>query len=211
MFGKIFKGLAIAAGVGFAIGSVGLSKRRAQGRFRNSSERQRLYERLDRVESRIAAVEALPSPAAAAGELNVRLEAQAGDIEALRLQMAEYRQKLAADIASLEKHLADVTKGIPAMLESIVAPRVDDLRLRLRSEMQQSLTASLTTFERSIDDKVSDRISALEKAMLDQSALVTTLSQRAIESDMNLQRLIAAVERLCDRPGLNPDARAAAA
>jgi hypothetical protein len=47
--------------------------------------------------------------------------------------------------------------------------------------------------------------------MLEQSALVTALSQRAVESDLNLQRLIAAVERLCDRPSVGSDTRAVAA
>jgi hypothetical protein len=40
--------------------------------------------------------------------------------------------------------------------------------------------------------------------LLDQSSIVTALSQRAVESDMNLQRLISAVERLCGRSNLTP-------
>ncbi len=199
MFGKIIKGLAVAAGVGLAIGlgsgSVTFGKRRRP-------DNPRMREQLDRIESRISAVEAQPVPAAVAtAELDQRIIEHANNIEALRLQLNEYRERIAADIAAIEKRMADVTKGIPALLESIVAPRVDDLRLRLRSEMQQSVNASLTTFERAIDDKVSDRIAALEKAMLDQSALVTALSQRAVESDLNLQGLISAVERFCERPG----------
>lgn len=215
MFGKIFKGLAVAAGVGFAIGfGASVGKRRMEEKFSgHAAPRQDppLLDRLERLESRIVAMETRPLPIAANGELNRRITDQAGDIETLRLQMSEYRHRIATDIETIEKRMADVAKGIPVMLESIVAPRLDELRLRLRSEMQQSVTPSLTSFERTIDDKVSDRIAALEKAMLDQSALVTALSQRAVESDLNLQRLISAVERLCDRPGLGPDTQAAAA
>jgi hypothetical protein len=58
---------------------------------------------------------------------------------------------------------------------------------------------TLTRFERAIDSKVSLRVSTLEKALIDQSAIITTLSERAIESDANFQRLISAVERLCER------------
>lgn len=216
MFGKILKGLAVAAGVGLAIGlgsgSVGLGKRRRVESPKpvNPPEDLRLRKRLDLIESRIDAVETRPLPAAAA-ELDLRIEVQAKDLDALRLLMNEYRQRIAGDVAAIEQRLADVTKGIPAMLESIVTPRVDDLRLHLRSETQQSLSTSLTTFERAIDDKVSGRIASIEKALLDQSTLVTVLSQRAIESEMNLQRLISAVERLCDRPGLGSGTRAVAA
>lgn len=212
MFGKILKGFAVAAGVGFAIGfGSGVSKRRSLEKKvpGNAPGDNRVRERLDRLESRLTAVEARPS--AVSRETDRRITGQADDIEALRLQMSDYRQRIAVDVETIEKHVAEVTRAIPSMLESIVAPKVEDLRLRLRSEMQQSVTASLTTFERAIDDKVSDRIAALERAMLQQSALVTALSQRAVESDLNLQRLIAAVERLCDKPGLGPGTRAAAA
>ncbi|HTA47792.1 MAG TPA: hypothetical protein VK789_35380 [Bryobacteraceae bacterium] len=214
MFGKILKGFAVAAGVGFAIGfGSGVGRRRSLEKktLGNAPGDNRLNERLDRFESRLTAIEARPSPAAVTREADRRITSQAEDIEGLRLQMSEYRQRIAVDIENIEKRVADVTKAIPSMLESIITPKVDDLRLRLRSEMQQSVTASLTTFERAIDDKVSDRIAALERAMLEQSALVTALSQRAVESDLNLQRLISAVERLCDRPGLGPDAHAVAA
>jgi len=211
MFGKIFKGLAVAAGVGFAIGlsagSMAASKRRRAGEnpeSGNSPDTGPALERLDRMESRMAAVEARPLPVAAA-ELDLRIQEQSKDIAALRLQMDEYRQRIANDVAVIQKGLADITKGVSALLESIVAPRVDDLRLHLRSEIQQSVNATLTTFERAIDDKVSDRIAALEKVILEQSALVTALSHRAIESDTNLERVISLVERLNDRSKASPD------
>ena len=210
MFGKIFKGLAVAAGVGFAIGMAAGKRRQPREKPRekpaeqpredrasgSSSDQISTLERLDRIESRITAVEARPLPV---------IEAHSKDFEALRLQMDEYRQRIASDVAVIQKGLADVTKGIPAMLESIVAPRVEDLRLHLRSEAQQSIAASLTRFERAFEDKVSDRIAALEKVMLDQSALMTALSHRAIESEMNMERLISAVGRLCDQTGESPD------
>lgn len=213
MFGKIFKGIAVAAGVGFAIGfGTGIGKRRLQEKIADpdSPRERRFNQRLERLESRLAAMEVRP-PNAASAELHRRVTGQAGEIEALHLEMNDYRHRITADIETVERRMSEVARSIPSMLESIVAPRVDELRLRLRSEMQQSVNASLTSFERTIDDKVSDRIAALENAMLDQSALVTALTQRAVESDLNLQRLISAVERLCDRPGFASDTQAAAA
>jgi hypothetical protein len=94
---------------------------------------------------------------------------------------------------------ADIAKEVPAILESLLVPHVADLRARLHAEMRESMEAGLTAFEQTIDDKISLRISMLEKALIDQSAIVTTLSQRAIEAEANFQRLISAVERLCER------------
>jgi uncharacterized coiled-coil protein SlyX len=206
MFGKILKALVVAAGVGFAIG-VAAGKRHPSEEnpgSKNSPDGPPPLDRLDRIESRITAFEAEPVPVTDT-ELDLRIRVQSKDIEALRLQLNEYRQRIASDAALIQKGLADITKSIPALLESIVAPRVDDLRLRLQLEAQQSVDASLTTFERAIEEKTSHRIAALEKVMLDQSALLTALGHRAIESDMNVERLIAAVGRLCDRTNESPE------
>lgn len=218
MASKIVRGLAIAAGLGLVIG-LGSGKRRPGENAMDTNSPdgvpsleplpEPLFERLDRIESRIIAVETRPAADAdAIAELDRRIERQAKEIEALQVQVNEHREQISGDVAAIEKRFADVTRAIPTVLESIIVPRVDDLRAHLRSEMQQSVNASLTKFERAIDDKVSERIDTLEKALLNQSTIVTTLSQRAIETDMNLQRLISAVERLCERtPGAAPAAR----
>jgi len=200
MASRILKALAFAAGLGLAVG-LGSGKRR---RELNSTDRHLpddgpVLKRLDRIESRLSAVETEPP---ANTELDVRIKRQAEDIGLLQLQVSEHRQKVAAEAAAIDKRFADIAEGIPGVLESIVVPRVDELRLNLRYELDQSLNVTLTKFERAIDDRVSDRISTLEKAMLDQSVVVTALSRRAIESDTNLQRLISAVERLCERAPL---------
>lgn len=202
MASKILKGLAVAAGVGLAVG-LGSGKRRREENSMHTHfpDDGLILERLDRIEFRLSAVETQPSSVTA---LEPRIQQQARDIEMLQLQVAENRQKMAGEVATIEKRFGDLTKGIPAVLESIIVPRIDDLRVHLRSELQQSVNATLTRFERAIDDKISDRMSILEKALLDQSSIVTALSQRAVESDMNLQRLISAVERLCGRGNLTP-------
>jgi hypothetical protein len=206
MASKILKALAFAAGLGLTVG-LGSGK---WGRGKNPGGRrppgdgslpEPVLKRLDRIESRLSAVETQPP---ASTEQDVRIERQAQDIEMLQVLVSEHRQKVAAEVANIDKRFADITEGIPAVLESIVCPHVDDFRVHLLSELQQSVNVTLTKFERAIDDKVSDRISTLEKAMLDQSTVVTALSRRAIESDMNLQRLISAVERLCERSSQSP-------
>lgn len=66
---------------------------------------------------------------------------------------------------------------------------------------------ALTIFEGTIDTKVSLHISKVEKTLIEQSVVITTLSQRAVDSEVNLQRLISAVEKLFERadpPKANP-------
>jgi uncharacterized coiled-coil protein SlyX len=199
MASNILKGFAIAAGLGLAVG-LGTGKQRREDRSTGANlpadgpSLEPVLERLDRIESRLSAVEIRP-PAITAE-----------DIGMLQLQVTEHRQKVAGEVATIEDRFADLTQGISALLESVIVPRVADLRAHLQSELQQSVSVTLTRFERAIDDKISGRISTLEKTMLDQSRIVTSLSQRANESDMHLQRLISAVERYCERTSLSPAA-----
>jgi chromosome segregation ATPase len=160
---------------------------------------------------RITDLEARPQPVSHAdsiSDLDFRVHAQSDDIESLRSHIHEQREEISTSIDAVEKRLGNVAAGIPAMLESIIAPRTEELRLRLITEIQQSVRATLTTFERAIEDKVADRITLIEKALLDQSAVVTALSHRAVDLEANVQRMISAVERLGDRLSLSLDARA---
>ena len=105
----------------------------------------------------------------------------------------------ARPVTNIEALQAKVAREVPALLESLIGSHLDDARTRLQAEMRESVQAALATFEQTLDDKISLRTTALEKALIEQSAIVTTLSRRAIEAEENFQRLIAAVERLCER------------
>jgi hypothetical protein len=206
MFGKIFKGIAVAVGVGFAVGVMAGKRSRGDYSARNISKpspesfpSEPVLDRLERIESRIAAGEARPSHSEFIAELDSRVERQSRELESLRARVEEHRQEVANDLGAVEKRLGEVATGVPALIESIVSPRSGDFELRLRAETQQTVRTALTTFERTLEDKVSDRISVIEKAMVDQSAAVASLSQRAIELEIILQRLISGVEKLCDR------------
>jgi uncharacterized coiled-coil protein SlyX len=205
MFGKIFKGIAVAVGVGFAVGVMAGKRSRGDYSARNTSKTKPVLDRLERIESRIAAGEARPSHSESIAELDSRVERQSRELESLRARIDEHRQEVASDLGSVEKRLAEVATGVPALIESIITPRSGDFELRLRAETQQTVRTALTTFERTIEDKVSDRISVIEKAMVDQSAAVASLSQRAIELEIILQRLISGVEKLCDRTSASLD------
>ena len=131
-----------------------------------------ILDRLDRIEARLSAVEARAVPSTAHS----------------------------LSLAELDLRIQEQAKGIAqSMLETALGSRVEDLRARLHTEMLESVEATLTRFEQTIDSKVSLRIATIEKALTDQSSTITALSQREIESDTHLQQLISAVGRLCER------------
>jgi len=188
---NILKGIAVAGGTGVAIGYG--SKRRSQAPSMSDTlditlAIDPLLDRLDRIEARMSAVEARPVSDAGSvslAALDQLVQRQNHDIEALRTQV--------------ERRFAEVASEVPAILESLLGPRVEDLRARLHAEMRESLQATLSTFEQTLDNKVSVRTSALEKALVDQSTTLRALSQRALEAEEHFHRLISAVERLCER------------
>ena len=95
-------------------------------------------------------------------------------------------------------------RTLESALETTLAPYVEKLRGQLQTDMQEAMNTRLTAFEQSIDGKVSKRMASLEKALIDQSAVITALSQRAVEAEENFQRLISAVERLFEQKGIAP-------
>jgi uncharacterized coiled-coil protein SlyX len=203
MASTIVKGLTVAAGLGLAIG-IGSGKRRAEENRMGTRlpdddpEAGPIAARLDRIEARIGAIEAR-SPISAGSDAG-------GEIDALHTQVTEHRKKVAVQVAAVEKRFEVLAREIPAVLESIVGPRVEDLRAHLRTEIQQSVGATLAKFERAINNKLSERMATVEKAVREQSVTVNALSRRAVESDANVQRLVAAVERLCTGGTFDPAA-----
>ena len=89
-------------------------------------------------------------------------------------------------------------------IEAIVVPRVEDFREHPRTEMKESVASALQTLEQSLDNLLSSRINALENQLLELSASLADLSHRASQSHMNLQKLVNAVERLCDQRAPEP-------
>ena len=125
----IFKGLTVAAGLGLAIG-IGSGNSRTEENHMGTKlpdddpEAGPIAARLDRIEARISAIE---------GRSGSSAGYEAGsEIEALHAQVAEHRKKVSVQVAGVEKRFEVLAREIPAVLESIVGPRVDDLRLNLR-------------------------------------------------------------------------------
>jgi uncharacterized coiled-coil protein SlyX len=107
------------------------------------------------------------------------------------------RQSLSMDNLPNDPNVTDRIERIEDRLEAVE---------NASRRMQEAMDARLTAFEEAIDGKVSARMTALEKALIDQSTVITALSQRAVEAEANFQRLISAVERLFEQRGIEQQA-----
>jgi uncharacterized coiled-coil protein SlyX len=191
MANKILKSLALAAGTGVALGFSA-----SMGRRRN-----------------------IETPLAQPGDANgidaidaieMRLQKQAMEIATLRAEVDASGRRASAEVVDLERRIANTRAELPAAIEATIAPRVAELRTRLQSEMREAAADGLARIDLATDEKVASRIAALETTLADQSTAIGALNRRAIETDTNLQKLIASVERLCDRAGARPAPEAAA-
>jgi uncharacterized coiled-coil protein SlyX len=189
MANRILKGLALAAGTGVALGFSA-----SMGRRRNT-------------ETPLAA----SADADAIDGIEMRLQNQAKEIAMLRAEADESGRRASTEIAALERRFASTRAELPAAIEATLNPRVTEMRARLQSEMREATASGMARIDRAIDEKLEGRITALETTLADQSASVGSLNRRAIETDTNLQKLILAVERLCDRAGARPAPETAAA
>ena len=154
-----------------------------------------LLDRLERIEARMQGVDAR----AGAGELEMRVRLQGRDIEALQTQLDDTRQRVAEESSLVKKRFREIAEEVPAMLESMILPHLSSIRDRMQADLNRMVDEKLAIFEQTVEKKISHRMSSLERALIDQAGIITTLSERAIQSDSNLQRLISAVEKLCER------------
>ena len=179
---SIFKTLAIAAGAGVAVGiCTATANRRTTVHHSGPLSDTRpesgkdildiepLLDRLEVLERRFATAE--PFHEAAPTAVNV----------------SELTSRIDAQEAEIER------------LRMLVDVRATEIEQRLAIEMRERQTQALATIERAVEIKVSERIAAIERTLADQSSSIDSMRERAQETDVNLKRLIAAIERLCER------------
>jgi uncharacterized coiled-coil protein SlyX len=188
--GSFLKTLAIAAGAGVAFGLCTSLQPKENGSRRAS-----------RGESvpRPAGPDAAPASGVFDGSI---------DISPLldRLEAIERRFEATAAVAAPPAPaVSELTRRIDAQdaeigrLREMVDVRANEIQGRLEAEMDERHRRALETIEKTVEFKISERIAALERALGEQSASIDALRTRAQETDSNLQRLIVAIERLCER------------
>jgi hypothetical protein len=182
-----------------------------------------LLDRLERLEARVESMELRPRTAepvagntvlfsetsdydALLADLDRRVEENTRDLALLRKSITEAEQRLSESVESVERRVAQTREEMPAFVERHVAARISDLENRLNDEIEQAQQRTLATFERAIDEKIASRIGSMEKALADQAGSIAALGARTAETDNNLQRLVTAIERLCERAQLIPSA-----
>jgi hypothetical protein len=208
----LLSGIAIAAGTGLAL-SFCAFRRRTHSRTRQPASLEPLIERLNRIEARVTQAEWPPAPELSADVAAVRaslviiderLAAQSHEIEMLRIRAAGNEKLVEAEVRLTERRFKEAAAALPTEIEAVVLPRVEELRERLSTEMKESVAGALQKFEQSLDARVSSRITALEDKLLEHSASLADLSHRTTEANTNLQKLVNAVERLCEQSAPEP-------
>src|SRR6185437_7763122 len=236
MANVILRGLAIAAGTGLAMGLTS-SRTRTVSRPRAVRYRpaialpppaaeplsltprdevldiEPLLERVERLEDLVEGIKRSPASvpadfAAAVANLERRIDEQTRDLELLREQVEMAERRAMESVACVQRDVEQTRAEIPEIVERSVAARTEDLRSRFSAEIEQSRERMLEVFERAIDDRISSRIGAIERTLAEQAGSIEALNTRAAETDHNLQRLVSAIEKLCERTQLIPPAAA---
>lgn len=102
------------------------------------------------------------------------------------------------DVSELTSRI-DAQESEIERLRMLVDVRVNEIEQRLAAEMRDHQTQALAMIEKTVELKISERIAAIERTLAEQSSSIDLLRERAQETDVNLKRLISAIERLCER------------
>ena len=229
MANSILKGIAIAAGTGLAMG-VSSGRQNSPRSFshpRTSEGDDVLYiepllDRLEDVESLLENIRQHQNSqqtkvpehyASRMADLDRRVEQYGRDVALLREEAAAAERRSADTVAFLERKVREAREEIPVVVERSLTARLEEVRARFDAEMARSQQRTLEMFERAIDEKITSRIGAIEKRLDEQATSIEALQTRAAETDQNLQKLVSAIERLCERaqlvtPAPNPYAPA---
>jgi uncharacterized protein YPO0396 len=170
-----------------------------------------LLERVERLEDLVDGMKRSPAAvpadfAAAVANLERRIDEQTRDLELLREQVERAERRAMESVAAVQRDVEETRAEIPEIVERTVAARTEDLRSRFSAEIEQSRERMLEVFERAIDDRISSRVGAIERTLAEQAGSIEALNTRAAETDHNLQRLVSAIEKLCERTQLIPPA-----
>jgi len=150
--------------------------------------------------------------AAAIAMLDRRVREQQLELDQLRetVKDAERRASTAAEL--LERRVRQLREDLPVLVESTLTSQVQELQAEFEENAEETRLGTVATFEAMVEDKLSDRISAIEESMKEQALLVERLRMQAELNDNQLQRLAESIERLFERgPAVPVQARALAA
>ena len=144
------------------------------------------------------------------GELEALAGRQATQANALSRRLEEIQGKLHSEIeagdrrshdqiASFAQELKKLDSRFSGEIDAAIGARIGQLNAKLEKELQQAQDRTLEALVQTIDTKVVQRISDLENSLVGQSEAIGGLRDKSLRTDQNMQKLLLAVERLCDQ------------
>jgi cell division septation protein DedD len=143
-------------------------------------------------------------------EMEAGAKRQSAQITALGRRLEEIQTKLRSEIEIGDRRSQEQTAGIaqelrtmesrlPAQVDAAVASRMEALNRKLESDLQKAQDRTLEALVDTLDTKVVQRMSDLESSLLGQSEAIGGLREKSLRTDQNMQKLLVAVERLCEQ------------
>jgi uncharacterized coiled-coil protein SlyX len=178
---KILKQVAIAAGAGLAVGLTAMSPARPAPPTRRAAllrddeilDLEPVLDRLEALERRLERMDA-QVPTEPSGHMEQFVE----------LRIASLRAEIPVLVAT----------GIEARISAIEAR----IEAELEAQRRQTFEALGPMIEAGVAKHVDARFETLEKAVAEQSSSIAALRERVEQTDLNLQRLVVAIERLVE-------------
>jgi hypothetical protein len=163
-----------------------------------------LLDRIENIETRVKRVELTPSPIVPPAPeeieaLGTLVSSQAEDIAGLRHDILEIERRNAGHVEVFGHKIALLERQLPIQIEAGVAAKMTELEHRLRGEFQDIHYRTVDAFADTIEKRVVNRINLLENSLIEQSHSIAALREKSLRTDDNLQRLLQAVEKLCER------------
>jgi len=102
-------------------------------------------------------------------------------------------------IDSVNQRMDQLEIRLPAEIPAAVQPRIDELGRQLEKDFEQSQNRSLDTLVRTLETRLLQRISGLESSLSGQSEAIEELREKSLRTDRNMEKLLLAVEKFCER------------
>jgi len=145
---------------------------------------------------------------------NAELEGAAGrqteQVNTLSRRLDEIQTRLRSEIeagdrrnqeqvAAVAQELQRIESHLPASIDAALGVRMAELNRKLEADLEQAQSRTLEALVQTIETKVVQRISDLESNLVGQSEAIGGLRDKSLRTDQNMQKLLLAVEKLCDQ------------
>jgi len=202
MANRLLRNIAVTIGAGLAAG-IGLRLASRQPR-RSAPNLHPILSRLEAIESRVSRVEFAPSlltPQAPEeiAALGTLVSSQSEDIALLREDILRIERRNTEQAEAFGQKVALLEQLVPSQIEASVTAKMAELERKLRGEFQDIHHRTVDTFADTIEQRVIGRIVAIENSLIAQSHSIGALRDKSLKTDDHLQRLLEAVEKLCQR------------